>query len=259
MGRTWTYAYTGSDLTSVTDPMRQQNHLHLRRRHHRQPAARQRPADDHQPQRPARRPRRRRRHRQRLQHLRAGHHPDRPHGLHHHVNYCVNAADGDCMNTATGTGTSASTDPDGNTTVYDYTQGTLAAQSVWTGTTLTSSRTTPPTPPRAAPAAARCSTSPATDGDGNLTTYTYDPAGTWSPRTLPRTASALRPPRPRIGPPSLGPAQLHRHRTSSQPLLIKPDRAHAGRAGRSDYTAVVGATARESPTRCMTPTVTSSM
>ena len=44
-------------------------------------------------------------------------------------NYCVNAAAGDCMNTATGTGIVTVTDPDGNKTVDYYQQGTLAAES----------------------------------------------------------------------------------------------------------------------------------
>src|SRR6266851_1692439 len=69
----------GPDIGDRPDDPR--HHLHLRPRLHRQPSSRQRPAHHHQPQRPARRPRRRRRDSQRLQHCRAGHHPDRPHGL----------------------------------------------------------------------------------------------------------------------------------------------------------------------------------
>ena len=42
--------------------------------------------------------------------------------------YCVSAAAGNCMNAATGTGLVTVTDPDGNKTVYNYVQGTLAAQ-----------------------------------------------------------------------------------------------------------------------------------
>ncbi len=56
-------------------------------------------------------------------------------------NYCVNTVAGDCMNTATGIGFVTVTDPDGNNAVYDYDEGTLVAQSAWTGavgTTLTS-------------------------------------------------------------------------------------------------------------------------
>ena len=138
MGRTWTYAYTGSDLTTVTDPLGNKttytygagttgnpllaNDLLTITTPNAQPGG-----------------------------------PDAgkstvnvynaagqvttqtdPMGYTTTFSYCVNAADGDCMDTATGTGTGTVTDPDGNTTVDDYTQGTLAAESVWTGSTLTS-------------------------------------------------------------------------------------------------------------------------
>jgi RHS repeat-associated protein len=49
--------------------------------------------------------------------------------------YCVTASALDCMNAATGTGFVTVTDPDGNSTVYDYDLGTLIAQTDWTGTT----------------------------------------------------------------------------------------------------------------------------
>ncbi len=53
--------------------------------------------------------------------------------------YCVNAAAGNCMDAATGTGFVTVTDPDGNATVYGYTQGTQTSESAWTaGTTLAS-------------------------------------------------------------------------------------------------------------------------
>jgi YD repeat-containing protein len=42
------------------------------------------------------------------------------------------------FNPATGNGIITTTDPDGNKTVTYYVQGTLAAQSAWTGGTLTS-------------------------------------------------------------------------------------------------------------------------
>ncbi|HEY1621074.1 MAG TPA: DUF6531 domain-containing protein [Streptosporangiaceae bacterium] len=44
--------------------------------------------------------------------------------------YCVSAGADDCLNAATGTGPVQATDADGDVTVYDYAQGTLAAQSV---------------------------------------------------------------------------------------------------------------------------------
>ena len=56
-----------------------------------------------------------------------------PMGFQTTFNYCVNAAAGDCMNPATGTGFVTVTDPDGNTTVDDYTDGTLAAETQTTG------------------------------------------------------------------------------------------------------------------------------
>ncbi len=56
-----------------------------------------------------------------------------PMGFKTTFNYCVNQLAGDCMDSATGNGFVSVTDPDGNTSVYDYDQGTLAAQSAWTG------------------------------------------------------------------------------------------------------------------------------
>jgi RHS repeat-associated protein len=53
-------------------------------------------------------------------------------------NYCVSATAGNCMNAATGNGFVTVNDPDGNHAVYDYAGGTLAAQSSFTGSTLTS-------------------------------------------------------------------------------------------------------------------------
>ena len=47
--------------------------------------------------------------------------------------YCANAATGDCMNSATGTGIVTVTDPDGYTSVDDYTQGALTAETNWSG------------------------------------------------------------------------------------------------------------------------------
>ena len=51
-----------------------------------------------------------------------------PTGFKTTFNYCVNAAAGDCMNAATGTGYVTVTDPDGNATIYDYDQGALTAE-----------------------------------------------------------------------------------------------------------------------------------
>ena len=56
-----------------------------------------------------------------------------PMGYQTTFNYCVNAALGDCLNTATGTGMVAITDPDGNTTVEYYDQGLQASSSTFAG------------------------------------------------------------------------------------------------------------------------------
>ena len=96
-----------------------------------------------------------------------------PMGFQTTFNYCVNAAAGDCMNPATGTGFVTVSDPDGNTTVYSYQQGTLAATSKFTGTTLTSrDRSSSPTRP-----AGTLLDTTSTDGNGNTTTDTYNAAG----------------------------------------------------------------------------------
>ena len=86
--------------------------------------------------------------------------------------YCASAAAGNCMNPATGTGLVTVTDPDGNKTVYDYVQGTLAAQSTFTGSTLTSETDAQPN----TTSGTLLATS-STDGNGNIITDTYNTAG----------------------------------------------------------------------------------
>ena len=138
MGRTWTYAYTGADdLTSATDPMGNVTSYTYGAGSTREPAAGQRPAHDHRAQRPARRPRRRRRTVNVYNSAGQVTSQTDPMGWKTTFSYCVNAAAGDCMDAATGTGFVTVTDPDGNTTVYDYDQGTLAAEADWTGATGT--------------------------------------------------------------------------------------------------------------------------
>jgi RHS repeat-associated protein len=81
---------------------------------------------------------------------------------------------------STGTGTGTVTDPDGNTTTDAYNQGTLTAESQWAGgTTLTSEQDYVPDQ-----AAASGDNSAGTqldtilaDGDGNITTATYNSSG----------------------------------------------------------------------------------
>jgi RHS repeat-associated protein len=105
--------------------------------------------------------------------------------------YCINAAAGDCLDAATGDGFVSVTDPDGNTTVYDYDQGTLAAQADWTGATgatLTSENDSVPdtTPPgNTNPAGGSLQDTSVTDGDGETTTTSYDADGSPVSSTAP--------------------------------------------------------------------------
>ena len=101
-----------------------------------------------------------------------------PMGYQTAFNYCVNAADGDCMNSATGTGFVTVADPDGNSTVDYYQQGVLAAASQWTGTTLTSEQDYGADLTADGTSAAGTGQDTwATDGDGHMTTYAYDATG----------------------------------------------------------------------------------
>ena len=81
--------------------------------------------------------------------------------------YCTSTADGDCMNTATGNGIVTATDPGHNTTVYQYDEGTLAAQTDWTGGTTRTSETVnlPDT------TSGTLNDTATFDGNGNQTTY----------------------------------------------------------------------------------------
>jgi len=92
------------------------------------------------------------------------------------------------MNAATGSGIVRVADPDGNTTVDDYAQGALAAQSEWTGTTLTSEQdNTPDTTAStsANPSGGTLLDTTNTNGDGNTTTYSYDADGNPASTTAP--------------------------------------------------------------------------
>ena len=91
------------------------------------------------------------------------------------------------FNPATGNGTITVADPDGNKTVYDYVQGTLAAQSAWTGTTLTSEQDYVPdqtSAPGDNSAGTQLDTA-TTDGNGNITTTSYDTNGNPTSTTAP--------------------------------------------------------------------------
>ena len=197
-------------------PDGQRDHLHLRPGLHRQPAARQRPAHHHQPERPARRPD-------------AGDatvnvynalgqvtSQTDPMGYKTTFNYCVNAAAGDCMDPATGTGLVTVTDPDGNTTVYDYDQGTLAADiRVAPAATLTSENDYEPRPPpRRHSGGTLLDTSPPT------ATATRPPTPTTPPATRPRPPARRRT------------ARRHHHRRVHRPACS--DRLRRDRRGRLD-------------------------
>jgi YD repeat-containing protein len=84
-------------------------------------------------------------------------------------------------NPATGNGIITVTDPDTNTTVYDYTQGTLAAQSSWNGaigTTLASEQDYVPEQSGTGPSAGTQLDVATADGNCNITTTTsYDNNG----------------------------------------------------------------------------------
>jgi len=87
--------------------------------------------------------------------------------------------DWSAFNPSTGNGVTTVTDPDGNKTVYDYTQGDLAAQAAWTGTTLTSEQDYIPdqTATTGDLSAGTQFVTVAADGNGNITTTTYDTSG----------------------------------------------------------------------------------
>ena len=125
-----------------------------------------------------------------------------PMGFHTTFNYCVNAAAGDCMNPATGTGFVTVTDPDGNTTVDNYNDGTLAAETQTTAGTVTSEHDYNPLTTAGITSGGTLLNAAETDGNGNTTSYTYNASG----RTPSSTATGLRRPRHRHG-------RLHQRRT----------------------------------------------
>ena len=185
MNRTWTYGYTGSDLTSVTDPMTNKttytygtgsgntsqllaNDLLTITAPNAQPGG---PDAGNATV---------------LAYNSTGQVTSQtdPMGATTSFNYCVNAAAGDCMNSATGTGFVTVTDPDGNQTVYDYDQGTQAAQSAWTKTTssLTLTSENDSVPDTTAGTLLDISS---IDGDGNTTTASYNADGNPTSATSP--------------------------------------------------------------------------
>ena len=178
MARRWTYAYTGSDLTSVTDPMGNKTSYTYGQGSTGNPLL----ASDlltitgpnAQPGGPD-----------------AG---DATVNVYNAAGQVTSQTDPmgyrttfayTAMNTATGSGTVTVADPDGNTTVYAYEQGTLAAQSVWTGTTLTSEQDKVPDLAAGGTSDGTLLDAATFDGDQHQTSYTYDAAGNTTSATAP--------------------------------------------------------------------------
>jgi RHS repeat-associated protein len=108
-----------------------------------------------------------------------------PMGFKTTFNYCVSAAAGNCIDAATGTGYVTVADPDGNSTVYDYQQGTLTAQTSYTGTTLASEQDNTPDVTAGGSSGGTLLDTTSTDGDGDTTSYTYDTSGDATSTTAP--------------------------------------------------------------------------
>ena len=185
MGRAWNYAYTGSDLTSVTDPMSNTTTYTYGAGNTGNPQL----ANDlltitgpnAQPGGPD-----------------AGDatvnvynasgqvkSQTDPMGSKTSLNYCVNAAAGDCMNSATGTGYITVTEPDGNTTIDYYVQGALAAETNLTGGAAASESDFFPNETAGGTGGGTLTDTAITDGDGNVTSYAYDAAGNRTAVTSP--------------------------------------------------------------------------
>ena len=81
------------------------------------------------------------------------------------------------FNPATGNGVVSVADPDGNKSVYFYSQGTVAAQSSWTGSTLASEQDFVPDQTANGISAGTQLQIAAADGDGNISTTSYDSNG----------------------------------------------------------------------------------
>jgi RHS repeat-associated protein len=178
MGREWTYAYTGSDLTSTTDPMGNVTSYTYGQGSTGNPLL----ANDL------------------LRTVSPNAQPGGPDagdaavnvydsfgrvisqtdpmGYQTSFNYCVNDASDNCMDTATGTGFVTVTDPDGNTTVDDYEQGTIAAQSMWTGgTTFASEQDDVPDVTAGGSSSGTLLDTVSADADGNITSSVFNSSG----------------------------------------------------------------------------------
>ena len=170
LGRRWTYAYTGSDLTSVTDPVGNvtsytygagstgnplnANNLLTITDPNAQPGGPD--AGDATIN----------------VYNAAGQVTSQTDPMGRQTSFAYN------VNAATGTGTTTVTDPDGNTTVDAYNQGSLVATSDWSGgTTLVSEEDYVPAQTASGASAGTQLDIATADGNGNVSTTTYDGAG----------------------------------------------------------------------------------
>jgi RHS repeat-associated protein len=99
-----------------------------------------------------------------------------PTGLTTTISYCLNAAAGDCMHPATGTGYVTVTDPDGNTSVDSYTAGDLTATTTDNGSTASEQDFGPNFAANGNSAGTLLPLWTA-DADGNVSNSAYDSAG----------------------------------------------------------------------------------
>ena len=234
MGRSWTYGYTGADLTSVTDPMTNVTSYGY-------DTANANPlltSDITTITKPS------------------GQTGGPDAGAHTAIAWdpagrvtsvtgptgYKTSYDWTAFNPSTGTGFVSITDPDGNATVYDYTLGTLAAQSAWNGaagSTLASEQDyVPDQTSTSGDNSAGTQLDVATaDGDGNTTAVSYDTRG--NPVTRDRARRRREPAGPdhravsQPGPAGLLPALASSTCTASC-------RARARRTRRSDHPAGLG-------------------
>jgi|HubBroStandDraft_1064217.scaffolds.fasta_scaffold32071_3 YD repeat-containing protein len=178
MGRKWTYGYTGSDLTSATDPMSDvtsygygagatdnplnANNITTVTEPNGQPGGPDAGAHTS------------------IVYNSAGQVASQTDPMGNTTNYSWSGLD-----PATGTGTVA--DPDGNKYVYYYVQGTIAAQSDWTGATLTSEEDYVPdqTSSSGDNSAGTQLATATSDGDALITTASYDNKGNLIATTTP--------------------------------------------------------------------------
>jgi RHS repeat-associated protein len=103
-------------------------------------------------------------------------------------NYCVNAAAGDCLNPATGTGYVTITDPDGNTTTDGYQAGDLVSETQHTAATLVAENDYYPAAAAGVPWGGTLLDTTTTDGEGDVTSYAYNTYGQQISVTAPSPA-----------------------------------------------------------------------